>query len=437
MNDKTKVFEKDTISGVRKADRNPVYEEVTFKDSNLKCAIIAEGWPSWLSGVLALNITPVAIYSGMEGKASAFYSNALRGLWKHTSKIAVNLLNKLDAVFISGAMQFFLKFSKLNVTTMKICIIEGQQPHRRMLKPFCNFTWERIRHSSCGGVTNVQCWYGWTGERKLIPNETLPKRSIIHNISSSSKIFQVETNSPQDPSCLYNKPVYKSSEVLFSSGLLPITNVGIRVVCPSVFTRTKWCERKLTIKEVAECFDQSHDIIEKCVATKLKVNEAPFIYGMPDKMIHHVLKRLDFVDIKRIQHSDSEVSRPLPVISVPPTIELKHLKAVKADDADVDTYIWDERVLNRFSHVKYDDKIVEKLNILRRFFLRLWVRRVVRSFMRYLQAEYGNNWRMSRSKCDVNSELYKDIERFTDCAYRVRGASWFEWTEGSTLLFWR
>ena len=80
------ISEKDTVLSMSRPDWDPVYEEIIFRDSKLKCAIIAEGWPSWLSGVLSLNITPSMIYSGMERKSKSFYSNAMKSLWKHNSR---------------------------------------------------------------------------------------------------------------------------------------------------------------------------------------------------------------------------------------------------------------------------------------------------------------------------------------------------------------
>ena len=36
-----------------------------------------------------------------------------------------------------------------------------------------------------------------------------------------------------------------------------------------------------------------------------------------------------------------------------------------------------------------------------------------------------------------NSELRKDIDRYVDCAFRAHCSTWFEWTEGSTIFYWR
>ena len=60
------ISEKSTRESVGKFIGDPVYEEITSKDSKLKCAVIGEGWPSWLSGVLSLKITPSVIKARTE-----------------------------------------------------------------------------------------------------------------------------------------------------------------------------------------------------------------------------------------------------------------------------------------------------------------------------------------------------------------------------------
>lgn len=44
---------------------------------------------------------------------------------------------------------------------------------------------------------------------------------------------------------------------------------------------------------------------------------------------------------------------------------------------------------------------------------------------------------MLEDKRERDSELYKDIMSFVDCAYAARNTTWFAWPEGSCLFFWR
>ena len=108
-------------------------------------------------------------------------------------------------MFVSGSLHFLINFNKLKFKASKIVVLEGVQPHRRTLRHLDNYSWERIRHSSCGGVTDSQFWYGWTDERMLNHDETLPKRYIWHIISSSSKTFQKEADPPTDPYASFGK----------------------------------------------------------------------------------------------------------------------------------------------------------------------------------------------------------------------------------------
>ena len=177
---------------------------------------------------------------------------------------------------------------------------------------------------------------------------------------------------------MYAKTVYEGPDLVSALGLMPIDKLGIKMNCPSMFTKSKWCIRKLTVREIAECFDQPSTIIDKCVIENIRVNQLPLVKTVPNKILQYILRRLSLSNIEKIETEDQAYQSSLP-------IEEKHLKAVKSDDAAVDTYIWDDRVLKLFPTISYTDETVNKLNILRRFFLRLWVRRLCRSFQSYLR----------------------------------------------------
>ena len=436
-NDERSISENDTeVEGSRTA-KETVNESITFPVSKLKCGIICESWPSWLAGVRASNLKCMTVFTGAPGKVKTFFPISKGCSWLHINRISTKILNKLDVLFISGTFPFLINFNKLDVSTMKVVIIEGKQPHRRSLRYFDAYTWERVRHSTCGGVTDSVFWYGWTTERELDPVGSVPKRYLIQALSSSAKSFQAETDVPEKPEQMYDRAIFTNPNTILSTGLLPIANTNVRVVCPSVFTKTKWCERRLTTKEITECFDQDTYVAEACALKNLKVSQMPFKEAVRNEVIQHVLRRLQFSNIKRLECNLDHVSSPVPIITVPPTIESKHLKAVKSDYAGVDTYIWDERVLSNFPDMKYNEDTVIKLNVLRRFLLGTWVRRVWRSFMMYLKDEYGDEWTYLSSKNTQGTELNKNITHFVDCAYRAGGATWFEWEEGSTLFFWR
>ena len=420
-----------------KVSPETVYEQVCEDAVSYRCAVVAENWPSWLSVVLAMKFEPVRIYSSFVKRDQQFFSYNLYKIWKPIKHMSLKLLNKLDVVFISGSIAFIADLNKVLSINTKVVVIEGPQPNRRTLKRCEGLSWERVKHTACGGVTDLQFWFGWSGQRDLGVSDTVPRRFLIDVLSPTASAYQRETAPLPDLYARYNSVIYVESDVISSLGIMTGTHVNIKIKCPSVFTKTKWCIRKLSTREVSECFDQTSHIIEKCVTEKMSLSKLPFVQGIPNKVLQYITRRLNLSNIRRADPLEHQKLNPLEVIMVPPTIEDKHLKAVKADDALVDTYIWDERVIKIFKHINYNEKVVANLNVLRRFFLGLWQRRVCRSFQHYLITEYGRDWKTSKSKLDDHSELRKDIIRYSDCVFRAKRATWFEWNEGSTIFFWR
>ena len=110
---------------------------------------------------------------------------------------------------------------------------------------------------------------------------------------------------------------------------------------------------------------------------------------------------------------------------------------MKADDAQIESWIWDERVLKLFSFVPYNKQTTESLNKIRIALLRAWKQRVWKSFFRYLEDEYVKEWQTCEDKKILDFEIQKDINVFIDCAYVTKRTTWFGWPDGSCLLFWR
>jgi hypothetical protein len=62
--------------------------------------------------------------------------------------------------------------------------------------------------------------------------------------------------------------------------------------------------------------------------------------------------------------------------------------------------------------------------------LRVWRRRVLKSLLRYLASAFGPNYLL-------HANAHRDLEVGRDCLVKAAGASWFEWSMGSTPFFWR
>ena len=158
-------------------------------------------------------------------------------------------------------------------------------------------------------------------------------------------------------------------------------------------------------------------------------------------------------------HSDpsytwlASLNRRLPHSWVDSTIV--STSAVQADAANIPTHLWDHRISLVFpcpsSH----------LSTFRKFALRVWRRNLLRSFCRFLRVQYGSDWcncmlssrrlvglpsPTKRIKGGMGKDigassrcpsLLQDVEKGGVVLSQAMDASWWEWSEGSSLFFWQ
>ena len=139
-------------------------------------------------------------------------------------------------------------------------------------------------------------------------------------------------------------------------------------------------------------------------------------------------------------------------------------KAAKGEDARIPTELWDGHLFRHyFPTLAYEFNIHGKaLQVLReKLMMRLMLRSSIQSFVRYLGESYGNDWlsfyldnrklhlgkfqQKKRKWTNIGEvgdgkkfhSLANDMTRGFESLTRLAGSSWWEWTAGSTLLFWR
>ena len=358
----------------------------------------------------------------------------------NASQLVHTLHSRVELLLLSGTAKFFASCNPDLLRIDTVYIMEGPQCNRRFLNRFPSFTWRRVRHSEVGGVTNASYWFGWNWTCNTQSSPFAQRRALVHMLGPAAKSFQKEVTVPMGVDRLVNAVNRDTNGVVIANGLLPVEEFGGFIICPTVFTKTKWCQRRLIVKEIADIFDQPHNVAEECTLRHIKHKNLPFVTGVANKVVQWVLRTLNlaaFSSDPAPHASIHSINNALPVITVPPDSDEKYLKAVKADDATVETWIWDERVLHFFPKVTSNQRTVNALNVLRRLGSKWWKQKVWKSFYNYLETEYGKDWRKRKDKSMETSELRKDIIVFTDCAFKARNTDWFEWNAGSTLFFWR
>ena len=115
-------------------------------------------------------------------------------------------------------------------------------------------------------------------------------------------------------------------------------------------------------------------------------------------------------------------------------------KAVKVDDSDVPTHLWDLRI----SLVLQSPTLL--LDRLRDFMHRVACRRVFRSLTAYLARTHPTNWtswvhqsvnRGGSYSYSFPSAFLRDLAKGRAALHHYVDSSWWKWTRGSALLFWR
>ena len=437
--------------------------------------IVAEGWPSWLPAVLATGHRPHTIYIN-DCRYQTYFEANLKGRWKRVEE--ARGLEKAELVFISGSECFVEEWCGQHGAANVIAVIEQQRRKTsstvlRLLK------WRRIGHAPLGGVTDCKASVG-LGDG--IPTDwTIPvvyNRDLSHIIASATVLI-----SQRGP---------KGGEALSADGLLLHRAPLTRVMCPSVFKRGALVARRLSVGELADCYD-----LPMALATRMKqdftnaeVEKLPFLLAAPvkihwavafellgmnttemekegavgesdavkgsvemlekitvetvtegeevEEMMETVRKEEKVVKTKEESSSEASVEESSEARVKDFSSQAKKardLKATKDDDAAVPLYLWNDRIEALFPWIDSYDNMVEALEKIRGFLKDRWCRILTRSFGAYMRGAYGSNW--TTMKREADSSFLCDLETGSDCIRRAAAADWWEWHDGSRPFFWR
>jgi hypothetical protein len=340
--------------------------------------------------------------------------------------------------------------NQLSLTIPALLICPSWALGTRKLRKFPSWS---LHHQVVGGTTSCKgrMWSrGWTFTG-------LPRGlSVTSSTTASSQ------------TCLAD-PAF---DHLSQEDLLPILATHLLpIVFPTHATRTKWGVRDLTPKEIGLCLDAPQWIVSNPPLLRLFLNRHSEAGVIPLKMLQAPLQAcLVAVDppsapiIKSLATSlEFSLEDPrgswLPLLDtwLPPTwvdAVTVTAKAAKSDDADVHAALWDSMVsLVLGCHLPTFAQF-------RRLLFGRWCRQVGQSLRAYLRWIYGPNWssqlRTERQRAVVSrqhlggeeeetkggtkaplSALLRDTTAAEQVLTQVLGSDWWDWTCGSSLLFWR
>lgn len=238
-----------------------------------------------------------------------------------------------------------------------------------------------------------------------------------------------------------------------ADGLLQWNRRFGKMIVPTVYSKVMWAERRLTDIELADVLDlpgtlrkrlkpvqlsKAREMVvpgkvivalfdslnELVVGTKggqdeKEKVEARLGEGMKRKAVGDDLQGVG--GSKKRREEEKVLIDKLPFRTVSD-------KATKSDDAPAPVHLFDNRILDSLNlETEQMWKAIEALEVLRRFALRIWKRRVRKSF---------SDW--SRQLGSVSGQDHRAMMKAGwDACRRVDGASCWDWDAGSALLFWR
>lgn len=416
---------------------------------------------------------------------------------KWVSKVEASALSKAEAcnwVLIQGTKTFVESalLQELSGRREAMSII-GVLPSQRIATTSVlkrSFKkWYRLRHSEIGGVSSSRWLVGLNypthNPQRALPGKDWTESLITYGLKRSfGDVLKCTIEGfPVPPP---NKPL--PTTVHLGSALEEQFTVS------SFKSYSGWVRRKLGLMEIAGVFDLSELLIRKLE----EENVSPHVWfnkEQPPLKISHAVKVLLFSIVRREQQgvageaaasdASSSSTRPVHGQSQPSDGLLQQIssidkvdpddvaaaylqsygdKAAKNDDARIPIELWDGHLFRHyFPSLSYSYMIHGRaLKTLRKFMWRNMLLASTRSFAKFLVVQHGASWlgfylsnrraclrvasrKRKRGKDLVGDlvvrrkfeALHKDLKVGFEGLTRLAKSSWWEWDEGSTLLFWR
>ncbi len=247
-----------------------------------------------------------------------------------------------------------------------------------------------------------------------------------------------------------------------------------KFVCKSVLCKSQRVRRQLTEEELMDVYDVEVSIRKGMLGSADGTSSSrDYTKQIPGKILYAVAQRIlgspneiedpeEEVSRKRgLKESEFEVqTRPSPKRSRTiravkegknDTDEDLDAKATKSDDAEVQIHLWNQRTMQHGLGLEYDPKKHgAALDVLRDLLMRRYRINIRKSFTKFMIRKHGPDWMNSvqeekttrsqvgnKRKRRDDTELWKDFTVGQDALWRATNSSFWEWSEGSTLFFWR
>ena len=342
-----------------------------------------------------------------------------------------------------------------------------------------------VHHERFGGVTNATYVLASRGvdTKCFEPRDGLP-RTLGHIINAAAQGHFSAIEPPPPLRSAPRQPVLVDG-MLRKEGLYDVFADRPCIACPSVFHTTKWVKRRLTRTELLRMWDIPPALdhgMEVLDAERLATSVSPLLISsflreiwargdapaedvplcaasafkedmrVPTAATHEA-SDFELPECKgRLAQGDSpsaDLVSPVATTSELVTDDSEEMpqcdrlalvkqlhdeaKAVKSDDAEVPVHLWD-RFIMRGGLVSAG--LTRQLATIRQAALQWYRRKLTRDCTRFLRGKHGR-WVEERRQRRGDHALMLDLVGMREILRRASYNSWFEYTAGSRLHFFR
>lgn len=413
--------------------------------------VLLENDPSWM---LSLRLSdwshiwlPTDSYQRISNDFPEIVSHFGRRIQSTSMESLKSVGSQCLVALVSGSCSFVQHSVAFLADTLPVMaiLVDASRSGRHGLSPAWK-SWT-YKHSQMGGVTTIRSTVAFRGIEPVRLRKFV-SRNLGHIIKASIRPTSWRESMPDAD--------YSPDD------LLRATCLDGLIRYPTHMSYTGWGIRSLSTDELKEAFDFPL--------------WCPWIPTMrtPIKMCLTLLE--GFLGDAALQQPATPDSAPGPSAGLEPSRQVPpseswipslqrtlpgawadasfvQAKAAKADDAPVEYSMWDSRISLLFP--SFTPPRLEKL---RRIVQGWQYRRVYTEFRSYLVSRYGTKWNANLLRIRRNASsskrpsrrykgggglikddegLLKDANGGTKALNHLFRSSWWEWTHGSALLFWR
>ena len=231
----------------------------------VECIYVCDDWPSWYFICDAIHVKCSIIYHPSTAQNLFLAQQYAPSLPLQPGLPSTSDVSNASFLVIQGSLQLFQSLPDYECprtpTLYLPSLPDGLPAPLRLPSPWISVD---VPHADCGGVLagRFPVVYNPSGWTILVTSLGLSyPRALRHIVNHAAKGFHPASAPPVDPQDhtmmrrVWHIP--GTPTVLDWNGLLPRHSPCFTVLCPSVFTTSKWTRRGLTPEELAAAFDVS------------------------------------------------------------------------------------------------------------------------------------------------------------------------------------